>query len=97
MYIYIYVSVCMLENIFGYERTFRRMVVPSADLTIKVKGEKMSEEEKYGKPFGVKIALPGKIFKTNEIKIERNNDVLKVIVPKARVNKVDAFKFMILC
>ncbi|EOY22886.1 Mitochondrion-localized small heat shock protein 23.6, putative isoform 2 [Theobroma cacao] len=54
--------------------------------TLIIKGEaaKESEEEESGGKYTSRIHLPEKIYKTDQIKAEMKNGVLKVVVPKVQ-------------
>ncbi|CAF2122032.1 BnaA03g13170D [Brassica napus] len=51
--------------------------------TLVIKGEG-GEEEEDGRKFSSRIGLPEKVYKTDEIKAEMKNGVLKVVVPKLK-------------
>lgn len=54
--------------------------------TLVIKGEGKTEEgdEEDGRKFSSRIGLPEKVYKTDEIKAEMKNGVLKVVVPKLK-------------
>ncbi|CAN7115180.1 unnamed protein product [Brassica rapa subsp. narinosa] len=52
--------------------------------TLVIKGEGGEEEEEDGRKFSSRIGLPEKVYKTDEIKAEMKNGVLKVVVPKLK-------------
>nr|KJB51436.1 hypothetical protein B456_008G216100 [Gossypium raimondii] len=53
--------------------------------TLVIKGEaKESEEEENGGRYTSRIHLPEKVYKTDQIKAEMKNGVLKVVVPKMK-------------
>ncbi|WZZ39463.1 hypothetical protein YC2023_035722 [Brassica napus] len=54
--------------------------------TLVIKGEGKTEEgdEDDGRKFSSRIGLPEKVYKTDEIKAEMKNGVLKVVVPKLK-------------
>lgn len=52
--------------------------------TLVIKGEGKTEEEEQGRKFTSRIALPEKVYKTDEIRAEMKNGVLKVVVPKIK-------------
>lgn len=53
-------------------------------LIIKGEGQKESEDRDDRRRFSSRIDLPEKIYRTNEIKAEMKNGVLKVFVPKVK-------------
>lgn len=54
--------------------------------TLVIKGEGKTEEgdEEDGRKFSSRIGLPEIVYKTDEIKAEMKNGVLKVVVPKLK-------------
>ncbi|KAL3524159.1 hypothetical protein ACH5RR_016993 [Cinchona calisaya] len=61
-----------------------KVSVEQNSLIIKGEGKKEFEEENIGRRVSSRIDLPEKIYKTNEIKAEMKNGVLKVFVPKVK-------------
>ncbi|KDP22424.1 hypothetical protein JCGZ_26255 [Jatropha curcas] len=61
-----------------------KVSVEQNTLIIKGEGEKESDEEESGRRYTSRIDLPEKLYKTDEIKAEMKNGVLKVIVPKVK-------------
>ncbi|KAL8520011.1 hypothetical protein ACS0TY_010811 [Phlomoides rotata] len=53
-------------------------------LVIQGEGKKESEEDEGGRRYSSRIDLPEKLYKTNEIKGEMKNGVLKLFVPKIK-------------
>lgn len=56
--------------------------------TLVIRGEGKTEEEEDvsgdGRKFTSRIGLPEKVYKTDEIKAEMKNGVLKVVIPKMK-------------
>ncbi|KAH6829204.1 HSP20-like chaperones superfamily protein [Perilla frutescens var. hirtella] len=61
-----------------------KVSVEQNTLTIKGEGKKEFEDDEYGRRYTSRIDLPEKLYKTNEIKAEMKNGVLKVFVPKIK-------------
>lgn len=61
-----------------------KLSVEQNTLIIKGEGLKESEDEETGGRYTSRIHLPEKVYKTDEIKAEMKNGVLKVVVPKIK-------------
>ncbi|XP_057776740.1 heat shock 22 kDa protein, mitochondrial-like [Salvia miltiorrhiza] len=70
-----------------------KVSVEQNTLTIRGEGKKENEEEESGRRYMSRIDLPEKLYKTNEIKAEMKNGVLKVFVPRIQEEqKNDVFQ-----
>ncbi|KAE8715961.1 Heat shock 22 kDa protein [Hibiscus syriacus] len=64
--------------------------------TLVIKGEaKESDKEETDGRYTSRIHLPDKVYKTDQIKAEMKNGVLKVVVPKIKEEKNDVFQVQI--
>ncbi|CAI9767620.1 unnamed protein product [Fraxinus pennsylvanica] len=61
-----------------------KVSVEQNTLIIKGEGEKEFEDDESGRRHTVRIFLPKNLYKTNEIKAEMKNGVLKVLIPKIK-------------
>lgn len=61
-----------------------KVSVEQNTLIIKGEGGKEFEDDEGGRRYTSRIDLPAKLYKTNEIKAEMRNGVLKVFVPKIK-------------
>lgn len=61
-----------------------KVSVEQNTLIIKGEGQKESEDAERGRRFSSRLDLPDKMYKTNEIKAEMKNGVLKVFIPKVK-------------
>ncbi|KAL2550162.1 23.5 kDa heat shock protein [Forsythia ovata] len=61
-----------------------KVSVEQSTLIIKGEGKKELEEEERGRRYSSRIDLPENLYKTNEIKAEMKNGVLKVFIPKIK-------------
>ncbi|KAL0403060.1 UNVERIFIED_CONTAM: Heat shock protein, mitochondrial [Sesamum radiatum] len=68
----------------GLDKEDVKVSVEQNTLIIKGEGKKEFEEEEHGRRYTSRIDLPEKLYKTNEIKAEMKNGVLKVFVPKIK-------------
>ncbi|XP_065871425.1 heat shock 22 kDa protein, mitochondrial-like isoform X2 [Euphorbia lathyris] len=68
----------------GLDKEHVKVSVEQNTLVIKGEGDKESDDEESGRKCSGRIDLPEKMFKTDEIKAEMKNGVLKVIVPKVK-------------
>nr|AAF37726.1 LMW heat shock protein [Euphorbia esula] len=76
----------------GLDKKDVKVSVEKNTLIIKGEGEKESEDEESGRKYSGRIDLPEKMFKTDEIKAEMKNGVLKVVVPKVKEDeRADVF------
>ncbi|WCJ36479.1 Heat shock 22 kDa protein mitochondrial [Euphorbia peplus] len=76
----------------GLDKKDVKVSVEKNSLIIKGEGEKESEDEESGRRYSGRIDLPEKMFKTDEIKAEMKNGVLKVVVPKVKEDeRADVF------
>ncbi|XP_052184808.1 heat shock 22 kDa protein, mitochondrial-like [Diospyros lotus] len=62
-------------------------------LIIRGEAEKESGDEDAGRRYTSRIDLPERLYKTNEIKAEMKNGVLKVVVPKVKTEEKGADVF----
>ncbi|XP_019051934.1 PREDICTED: small heat shock protein, chloroplastic-like [Nelumbo nucifera] len=69
----LYVRIDML----GLGKDNVKVSVEQNTLIIKGEGEKESEEEESGRRYSSRIDLPEKLYKTDQIKAEMKNDVVK--------------------
>ncbi|KAK2975826.1 hypothetical protein RJ640_022843 [Escallonia rubra] len=68
----------------GLSKEDVKVSVEQNTLIIRGEGEKESEEEESGRRYSSRIELPEKLYKTNDVKAEMKNGVLKVVVPKVK-------------
>ena len=70
----------------GWAETREDVKLALEQNTLVIKGEGKTEEgdEDDGRKFSSRIGLPEKVYKTDEIKAEMKNGVLKVVVPKLK-------------
>ncbi|KAF5743599.1 23.6 kDa heat shock mitochondrial -like protein [Tripterygium wilfordii] len=69
-----------------------KVAVEQNNLIIKGEGEKGGDGEESGRKYSSRIHLPEKIYKTDQIKAEMKNGVLKVVVPKLKAEeRADVF------
>ncbi|XP_011101118.1 heat shock 22 kDa protein, mitochondrial [Sesamum indicum] len=68
----------------GLDKEDVKVSVEQNTLIIKGEGKKEFEEEEHGRRYSSRIDLPERLYKTNEIKAEMKNGVLKVFVPKIK-------------
>ncbi|KAI3471044.1 hypothetical protein Pfo_027707 [Paulownia fortunei] len=61
-----------------------KVSVEQNTLIIKGEGKKEFEDDEGGRRYTSRIDLPERLYKTNEIKAEMKNGVLKVFVPKIK-------------
>lgn len=61
-----------------------KVSVEQNSLVIKGEGAKESDDEENARRYSSRIDLPEKMYKTDEIKAEMKNGVLKVVVPKVK-------------
>ncbi|PON87879.1 Small heat shock protein HSP [Trema orientale] len=61
-----------------------KVSVEQNTLTIKGEGEKEEGSEESGRRYMSRIDLPEKLYRTDQIKAEMKNGVLKVVVPKVK-------------
>lgn len=61
-----------------------RVSVEQNTLIIKGEGGKEEGEEESGRRYTSRIDLPEKLYRTDQIKAEMKNGVLKVLVPKVK-------------
>ncbi|XP_022865097.1 heat shock 22 kDa protein, mitochondrial isoform X2 [Olea europaea var. sylvestris] len=61
-----------------------KVSVEQNTLIIKGEGKKEFEDEEGGRRYSSRIDLPEKLYKTDEIKAEMKNGVLKVFIPKIK-------------
>uniref|UniRef100_A0A6N2JZ18 SHSP domain-containing protein n=1 Tax=Salix viminalis TaxID=40686 RepID=A0A6N2JZ18_SALVM len=61
-----------------------KVSVEQNSLVIKGEAEKKSDDEENARRYSSRIDLPEKMYKTDEIKAEMKNGVLKVVVPKVK-------------
>ncbi|XP_022872205.1 heat shock 22 kDa protein, mitochondrial-like [Olea europaea var. sylvestris] len=61
-----------------------KVSVEQNTLIIKGEGEKEFEDDKSGRTHTIRIVLPKNLYKTNDIKAEMKNGVLKVLIPKIK-------------
>lgn len=61
-----------------------KVSVEQSTLVIKGEGKKESEDEETVRRYSSRIDLPGKLYKTDEIKAEMKNGVLKIFLPKIK-------------
>lgn len=61
-----------------------KVSVEQSTLTIKGESKKESEDDDGGRRYTSRIDLPEKLYKTNEIKAEMKDGVLKVFIPKIK-------------
>ncbi|KAL6526930.1 Heat shock 22 kDa protein, mitochondrial [Orobanche gracilis] len=70
-----------------------RVSVEQNTLTIRGEVKKESEEDEGGRRYSSRIDLPERLYKTNDIKAEMKNGVLKVFVPKIKEEeRTDVFQ-----
>ncbi|CAK7324974.1 unnamed protein product [Dovyalis caffra] len=69
-----------------------KVSVEQNTLIIKGEGAEESKDEESGRRYSSRIELPEKMYKTDEIKAEMKNGVLKVVVPKVKEDeRADVF------
>ncbi|XP_073130655.1 heat shock 22 kDa protein, mitochondrial-like [Henckelia pumila] len=68
----------------GLSKEEVKVSVEQSTLIIKGEGKKESEEEETVQRYSSRIDLPEKLYKTNEIKAEMKNGVLKIFLPKIK-------------
>ncbi|KAJ6326959.1 hypothetical protein OIU78_013947 [Salix suchowensis] len=61
-----------------------KVSVEQNSLVIKGEAEKKSDDEENARRYSSRIDLPEKMYKTDEIKAEMKNGVLRVVVPKVK-------------
>ncbi|XP_047962534.1 heat shock 22 kDa protein, mitochondrial-like [Salvia hispanica] len=61
-----------------------KVSVEQNTLVIRGEGKKENEEDESGRRYTSRIDLPEKLYKTDEIKAEMKNGVLKVFVPRIK-------------
>ncbi|EEF51554.1 heat shock 22 kDa protein, mitochondrial isoform X2 [Ricinus communis] len=71
----------------GLDKEDVKVTVEQNTLIIKGEGGKESEDEESGRRYAGRIDLPEKIYRTDQIKAEMKNGVLKVVVPKVKENE----------
>ncbi|PIN22012.1 Molecular chaperone (small heat-shock protein Hsp26/Hsp42) [Handroanthus impetiginosus] len=77
----------------GLSREDVKVSVEQNTLKIKGEGKKEFDDDDGGRRFTSRIDLPEKLYKTNEIKAEMKNGVLKVFVPKIKEEeRADVFQ-----
>lgn len=73
-----------------------KVAVEQNTLIIKGEGRKEGDDEESVRRYTSRIDLPEKIYKTNEIKAEMKNGVLKVTLPKVKEEeRTDVFQVMV--
>ncbi|XP_073019188.1 heat shock 22 kDa protein, mitochondrial [Primulina eburnea] len=76
----------------GLSKEEVKVSVEQNTLIIKGEGKKESEDEETMQRYSSRIDLPEKLYKTNEIKAEMKNGVLKIFLPKIKEEeRVDVF------
>ncbi|KAJ9164054.1 hypothetical protein P3X46_023671 [Hevea brasiliensis] len=68
----------------GLDREDVKVSLEQNTLVIKGEGANESDEEDSGRRYTSRIDLPEKIYRTDQIKAEMKNGVLKVVVPKVK-------------
>lgn len=64
-----------------------KVTVEQDTLVIRGGGGEESEGEEEGRRYSSRIELPSKLYRTEEIKAEMKNGVLKILVPKVRAEE----------
>lgn len=68
----------------GLDKEDVKISVEQNTLVIKGEGGKESDDEESGRRYTSRIDLPEKFYRTDQIKAEMKNGVLKVVVPKVK-------------
>ncbi|KZV51902.1 heat shock 22 kDa protein, mitochondrial [Dorcoceras hygrometricum] len=68
----------------GLSKEEVKVSVEQSTLIIKGEAKKESEDEETVQRYSSRIDLPEKLYKTNEIKAEMKNGVLKIFLPKIK-------------
>ncbi|KAF2315801.1 hypothetical protein GH714_040340 [Hevea brasiliensis] len=68
----------------GLDKEDVKVSLEQNTLVIKGEGANESDEEDSGRRYTSRIDLPEKIYRTDQIKAEMKNGVLKVVVPKVK-------------
>lgn len=76
----------------GLDKEDVKVSIEQNTLIIKGEGSKGTEDEESVRRYSSRIDLPEKMYKTDQIKAEMKNGVLKVMVPKVKEDeRVDVF------
>lgn len=68
----------------GLDKADVKISVEQNILTVKGEGKDSEDEEDGGRRFSTRLELPPSIYKTDSIRAEMKNGVLKVVVPKVK-------------
>nr|AFV46381.1 ACD-ScHsp26-like protein [Tamarix hispida] len=80
----------------GLGKEHVKVSVEENTLVIKGQGEKETEEEESRRRYSTRVDLTPNLFKTDGIKAEMKNGVLKVVVPKVKEEeRKDVFQVQI--
>ncbi|KAL3497477.1 hypothetical protein ACH5RR_040209 [Cinchona calisaya] len=71
----------------GINKENVKITVEDNTMVIKGESEKESEDEASSRRYSSRLSLPTDLYKLDEIKAEMKNGVLKVIVPKAKLEE----------
>lgn len=82
----------LLIDMPGLDKEDVKVSVEQNTLVIKGEEAKESDVEESGRKYTGRIDLPEKVYRTDQIKAEMKNGVLKVVVPKAKEDeRADVF------